>query len=682
MGGSNTQLTMTAPSVSNRFPIDQTNIGPRININFDNLTNYLSQRNNGTAAWDNFVTKSPLIDVRAFGAKGDGSTDDTGTIQDALDHAGTLTTKGTVYLPKGNYLISSVLDIPVEVNLVGDGARNSRITADDCNAVQLNFTTGFGNVILRDFGIEGANGTTRTAIIAPGTLDDADELYGVTIYGILIRDFNIALSFRTVRNFHIQNCWFQDIDQALNLTGKNLLGHIIANKFVRASGNGAGDEIGILLNTFNYTGGSGVIRPEGIRLISNYIYGFEDCIRVTDALAVDIIANDIDATVHGIRFTTALTGFNIKDNIINCTGANVVAGIIGHGLGSAVDTLVNIEGNAIAASGTSSADGIRINDSGNQNQNHINIVRNFIDGFTGTDIRLNNPGVINVENNRCESSSPTNSIIVGTIIKAPVYVQNNFCAGLISYTASDETGQKLILGHNIISGTTTKEGHRTHTHADNTEGGQLDWDDVWADAVHTHQSNAEGGTLDHGAALTGLTDDDHAQYGLLAGRSGGQTLQGGTAAGNDLTLQSTSHATKGSVLFGTGTTQYDEVNDDFYTEDYTDYFSSSTVVGWSSFTEQFLRYKKIGKLVWVSFRITGTSDATSVSFTLPFTSANTFATQVAINGADNGTSLTAFAIASLPANSATVSCFVTPDGGAWTNANTKRVTGQFFYQAA
>lgn len=30
--------------------------------------------------------------------------------------------------------------------------------------------------------------------------------------------------------------------------------------------------------------------------------------------------------------------------------------------------------------------------------------------------------------------------------------------------------------------------------------------------VHTHQSAGEGGQLDHGAALTGLTDDDHTQY--------------------------------------------------------------------------------------------------------------------------------------------------------------------------
>lgn len=70
------------------------------------------------------------------------------------------------------------------------------------------------------------------------------------------------------------------------------------------------------------------------------------------------------------------------------------------------------------------------------------------------------------------------------------------------------------------------------------------------DPAHTHQSAAQGGTIDHGLAVTGLADDDHTQYTLLAGRSGGQTIIGGTASGNDLTLSSTSHATKGAVIVG------------------------------------------------------------------------------------------------------------------------------------
>ena len=71
-------------------------------------------------------------------------------------------------------------------------------------------------------------------------------------------------------------------------------------------------------------------------------------------------------------------------------------------------------------------------------------------------------------------------------------------------------------------------------------------------------SSAQSG-IDHGS-LGGLGDDDHTQYALLAGRSGGQILIGGTASGDDLTLKSTSNATKGSIFLGT-LSAYDEVND-------------------------------------------------------------------------------------------------------------------------
>lgn len=61
-----------------------------------------------------------------------------------------------------------------------------------------------------------------------------------------------------------------------------------------------------------------------------------------------------------------------------------------------------------------------------------------------------------------------------------------------------------------------------------------------------------GGTgTDHGA-LSGLGDDDHAQYLLLAGRAGGQSAKGGTAASENLTLESTAHATKGNVVLASG----------------------------------------------------------------------------------------------------------------------------------
>lgn len=57
--------------------------------------------------------------------------------------------------------------------------------------------------------------------------------------------------------------------------------------------------------------------------------------------------------------------------------------------------------------------------------------------------------------------------------------------------------------------------------------------------------------IDHGA-LDGLTDDDHTQYALLAGRSGGQTLIGGTGTGENLVLQSNTSG-DGGVQVSDGT---------------------------------------------------------------------------------------------------------------------------------
>jgi len=54
------------------------------------------------------------------------------------------------------------------------------------------------------------------------------------------------------------------------------------------------------------------------------------------------------------------------------------------------------------------------------------------------------------------------------------------------------------------------------------------------------------------AALTGLAADDHLQYALLAGRALGQTLNGGTAAGETLELRGSAHADTGRITAGSG----------------------------------------------------------------------------------------------------------------------------------
>lgn len=118
---------------------------------------------------------------------------------------------------------------------------------------------------------------------------------------------------------------------------------------------------------------------------------------------------------------------------------------------------------------------------------------------------------------------------------------------------------------------------------------------------------------------------------------------------------------------------------DIYTAAYQNYTATSTVVGYSSFTTELIYYKKVGNMMWVWFGLVGTSNATTVSFTLPFTSTNTLSSRVACTGTDNGTVLTTPALAILSANSSTVNVFKDFSSAVWTSTGTKSVVGEFFY---
>lgn len=119
---------------------------------------------------------------------------------------------------------------------------------------------------------------------------------------------------------------------------------------------------------------------------------------------------------------------------------------------------------------------------------------------------------------------------------------------------------------------------------------------------------------------------------------------------------------------------------ELYTVAYQDYSGTSTIVGWTSFTLKSIFYKRVGKTVYVTFALSGTSNSISTTFTLPFTSSNDVATRVVANIMNNGTA--AFGRLTLNANSSTVTCSPDAGGGDWTNSGTKTIIAQFFYQAA
>jgi hypothetical protein len=118
---------------------------------------------------------------------------------------------------------------------------------------------------------------------------------------------------------------------------------------------------------------------------------------------------------------------------------------------------------------------------------------------------------------------------------------------------------------------------------------------------------------------------------------------------------------------------------DIYNIPWTDYSGTSTITGWSSFTIKEIGYKKIGNLVFVKFRLIGTSDVTNANFTLPLTGEGD------INGAcwgrDNGGTRapTLFYVdGSIP----DVDIWWGGSATGFTASGTKEAAGHFWYEVA
>ncbi len=106
------------------------------------------------------------VNVKDFGAKGDGVTDDTAAIQDALN------TGGDVYIPEGVYIVTSLL--LTDGNTVhGDGEKsilkrkdNHQITQQQCiddYGLDSSVLSGIkvSNIELRNFTVDGNQQTNR-----------------------------------------------------------------------------------------------------------------------------------------------------------------------------------------------------------------------------------------------------------------------------------------------------------------------------------------------------------------------------------------------------------------------------------------------------------------------------------------------------------------------------------------
>ncbi len=375
-------------------------------------------------------------------------------MQACIDFVDSLGTNGEITF-LGNYTITTPLEMKAGVSIVGQGGESSKIIANDCNGLQFNFTTTFGNTILRNFYLQGVqNVTQRVGIVNQFSTLDTDELFGAIIDDLLITDFSTCILTRHFQNFSINNCWLQDCTDGIVLQGKVFNG-VISNNYIVRGVDATFDFFGqgIQLASFVFDAGTEV--STGIRVENNFISGFDNGVFILRASYPVVNGNDIEATFRGIEILTIDVGdANIKDNFVAMTGGGTLeatSGILASNLGAADPGMVNIEGNSISSTATVAGfDSIE----GGNNRN-VNILRNLMDGAFSSDIQLSATiSKANIENNRCLSTVATGSINVSGVNVGPVYIDKNHCVDTIETLAADVTASRVIIGHNIINTTT------------------------------------------------------------------------------------------------------------------------------------------------------------------------------------------------------------------------------------
>lgn len=265
----------------------------------------------------------------------------------------------------------------------------------------------------------------------------------------------------------------------------------------------------------------------------------------------------IDPDVAGVGQITSSTGTISFDNENLTTTGNIQAGQI---TGTRLDIdSIRLDNNSVSITASNTNLNLSANGTGVVDvQSAMNTLGQVVTGVVTI------TGQLNIDNIRIDGNVITSQNLNGDITLTPngtgfVVTSAHFLPGAdntLDLGAAATRFNDLFIGGVISNGTnsiavSTLLAFRSGIFRDLAQtlpaqnGDSLFYDSgngVWL-------ASTPDSEISH-STLSGLTTGDagHTQFVMLAGRAGGQTIQGGTLASQNLILESTANATKGSVF--------------------------------------------------------------------------------------------------------------------------------------
>lgn len=257
-----------------------------------------------------------ILNVRWFGAKGDGVTDDTAAIQAAIDAAAALTLHGVVYFPRGDYSVSNLVITANGITLQGDTITDTSIIRGRAGSTGY-LITDAGNaskICMRQLYVTGNNVAGYTALIRLGHNTNPAGTEGELV-SVWARDAANAIGFDISGNvMRLTRCTSQSVKSCLVMTGD-------ANKII------------------DFTGA--IFSEYGIRLVgtANTVIGVE--LESPDAAAVPLRVENGYNCIYGIVFSLT-NGVNTTDLISSTTAPLVVIAASKANLGTFTNFMTHV----------------------------------------------------------------------------------------------------------------------------------------------------------------------------------------------------------------------------------------------------------------------------------------------------------------------------------------------------
>lgn len=210
--------TLASNAISQSTAAAFANIIGAVKTNGDTILGSLAVTN-GITATDIIATNNHVVNVRSYGAVGDGVVEDTTTIRSAI--AAAAASGSTLYFPNGNYLVDNLTNISGCPLWLGEGTNSALVFKTTSTGFAVTFTnnTSMQGISILDglnnvsFNYAGATATNRSGlsywVSGVSSLRDvyvsgfgSNGVYVVGTTGTTARD-----AYGVVANAVIQNCY-------------------------------------------------------------------------------------------------------------------------------------------------------------------------------------------------------------------------------------------------------------------------------------------------------------------------------------------------------------------------------------------------------------------------------------------------------------------------------------------